>query len=237
MSNCLVCHEEVNNSFGWSEFLGVSKEKKLCSDCKDSFLPITGDICRICGRIWAKVAKEHRCGAICADCQKWEEDQDSQGLLHMNRSIYQYNEQMKEVLARYKFRGDAVLASVFQQEFQGAFDLFYKNESLLLVPIPLGEDRLYERGFNQSLLLAELLRGKIAEPLSKSETEKQSKKARHARLQRENSFYVSNSAGIVGKNILLIDDIYTTGTTLRMAAQRLKEAGAGKISSLTLVRS
>jgi competence protein ComFC len=181
--------------------------------------------------------EEHRRGEICLDCRKWEQDPDSTGLLRMNRSVYQYNEQMQEVLARYKFRGDAVICSAFEAEFREVYDLFYKKGNLLLVPIPLSGERLYERGFNQSLLLAELLKERVVQPLSKTETEKQSKKTRRDRLQRENSFHVSEPELVRGKDVLLIDDIYTTGTTLRMAAIRLRQAGAGEISALTLVRS
>ncbi|HBF58491.1 phosphoribosyltransferase, partial [Exiguobacterium sp.] len=58
---------------------------------------------------------------------------------------------------------------------------------------------------------------------------------RQARLARSNPFCVTND--VKGKNIVLVDDVYTTGVTLRQAMFRLKEAGAKEISAVTLFRS
>lgn len=237
MKNCLICHSDVSSSFGWGTFLGLQKPNPVCEECESTFQKITGALCRICGREWLMVATENRHGDICSDCFRWEDDPTTAGLLQQNRSVYYYNDYMKDVLAKYKFRGDAILAQVFRKAFRHAYETEWNKESPILVPIPLSSDRNYERGFNQSLLLAELLPGKPEELLSKTNSEKQSKKARKERLERENSFYVPDPAQVKDKSILLIDDIYTTGTTVRMAAKVLKDAGAKEISSFTLVRS
>lgn len=183
------------------------------------------------------VVTENRREDLCSDCFRWEGDPSTAGLLQQNRSVYLYNDYMKKVLARYKFRGDAVLAQVFQKAFRQTYEAEWNKVSPILVPIPLSEDRKYDRGFNQSLLLAELLPGKLEELLSKTNSEKQSKKARKDRIERENTFFVPDPKIVKGKSVLLIDDIYTTGTTVRMAAKVLIDAGAKKISSFTLVRS
>lgn len=238
MSNCLICQEEVDSSFGWGEFLGMSKPNPVCETCQHAFHKIGGELCRICGRLWEEVPEESRHGDICFDCHRWEGEAETTGLLKVNRSVFSYNEHMKEVLALYKFRGDAIIAEAFRKDFLQAYDKYFRKEQRLLVPIPLGVARLYERGFNQSLFLAKLLTPiKIMEPLFKTDSIKQSKKARQDRLQQENPFYVTELEMVREKNILLIDDIYTTGTTIRMAAKVLIEAGAGDICSLTLVRS
>lgn len=238
MKNCLFCHGDVSSAFGWSAFLVLQKLNPVCEDCENSFQLITGELCRICGREWTLVAEENRHGDTCSDCFRWEEDPATTGLLQQNRSAYHYNEQMKEALARYKFRGDAALAQGFQKEFRNTFEKVWdKKVRPILVPIPLSPERKYERGFNQSLLLAELLPGKTEALLSKNNSDKQSKMARRERLERENTFYVPEPEKVMGKSILLIDDIYTTGTTMRMAAKVLMDAGAKDISSYTLVRS
>ncbi|TYS69879.1 ComF family protein [Sutcliffiella horikoshii] len=237
MNHCLICQEVVTSSFGWSAFLGLQKHAPVCGDCEHAFQTITGELCRICGREWRMVADENRYGDLCSDCFRWEGDPATAGLLKKNRSVYHYNENMKDILSRYKFRGDAALSQVFQEAFTKKFKEACPKEKPIVVPIPLSPERIYERGFNQSLLLAELLPGKPEELLSKTSSEKQSKKARWERLDRENTFFVPDSELVKGKNILLIDDIYTTGTTVRMAAKVLKNAGAYDISSYTLVRS
>ncbi|MFE7060640.1 ComF family protein [Sutcliffiella sp. NPDC057660] len=226
MSKCLICKELVVAHFGWTEFLGLGKVKLICAECEAKFEKIVGARCNGCGR---------ECpDSVCPDCKRWE-NTEYKGVLKYNRSIFHYNSFMKEVLALYKFRGDAVLANIFKDELKKIYSAHFQN--LLVVPIPLSEKRLYERGFNQSLLLAQQLDVEIVEGLAKHETGKQSKKGRSDRMAGENHFYVAQPDVIRDKNIVLLDDIYTTGTTSRMAAIRLKDAGAKEISSLTLVRS
>jgi competence protein ComFC len=237
MNQCLICQEDVTSSFGWGAFLGLHKPATVCEDCEQAFQKIKGELCRICGREWGMVAAENRYGDLCSDCFRWEGDPATAGLLQQNRSVYHYNEHMKDILSRYKFRGDAALSQVFQEAFPKTFKEACPKENPIVVPIPLSPERLYERGFNQSFLLAELLPGKPEELLSKISSEKQSKKARWERLDQENTFFVPDSEQVKGKSILLIDDIYTTGKTVRMAAMVLKNAGAKDISSYTLVRS
>ncbi|WP_318246450.1 ComF family protein [Rossellomorea aquimaris] len=105
----------------------------------------------------------------------------------------------------------------------------------LIIPIPLSDERLYERGFNQSTVLLEEAEVRPSTILTRLHSEKQSKKTRSERLLQEQVFRLAES-DVRGKTILLFDDIYTTGTTLRQAAKLLREAGADAVSSLTLAR-
>ncbi|MGX9806672.1 ComF family protein [Exiguobacterium acetylicum] len=104
-----------------------------------------------------------------------------------------------------------------------------------IVPIPLSRDRLSERKFNQAEEIAKQMNGKVTLALKRDEGTPQSKKSREERLKRSNPFHVTKE--VAGKNILLVDDVYTTGVTLRQAMVRLKEAGASEISAVTLFRS
>lgn len=69
----------------------------------------------------------------------------------------------------------------------------------------------------------------------RTHSEKQSKKSRYERIHAQQVFQVC-SEEVQGKRILLLDDIYTTGSTLRQAAKVLKSAGAIEVKSLTLAR-
>ncbi|WP_353737005.1 phosphoribosyltransferase family protein [Bacillus sp. CMF12] len=104
-----------------------------------------------------------------------------------------------------------------------------------LVPIPLSSERLYERGFNQSSALIHEAGFTVTELLSRIHSEKQSKKSRQERIHLHQVFQPLN-VDIEDKIILLIDDIYTTGSTLYHAAKVLKAGGAESISSITLAR-
>ncbi|GGE84955.1 hypothetical protein GCM10007140_38100 [Priestia taiwanensis] len=172
---------------------------------------------------------------MCYDCVRWEGDAEWKDALRMNHSVYTYNDTMKDVLATAKFRGDIALFAMFESPFQQAYTTHFPHIDLV-VPIPLSNERLYERGFNQATVLAAFLPARIEELLTRTHTEKQSKKSRAERIHVENVFRYNKSNRLTGQSILLIDDIYTTGSTLRHAANILREQGAGEIFSLTLVR-
>lgn len=190
----------------------------------------------MCGRPFAGLEPSHRQGRLCMDCVRWQEDDEWKDVLTKNRSVYMYNEWMKEVVAIWKFRGDYAMAEAFQEEFRREFYRHF-DHTFLIVPIPLSAERLYERGFNQAKALAELLALPIHDILTRHHLEKQSKKSRRERLRTENVFQFSGKMPLQDKHIVLIDDIYTTGTTLRHAAKVLRQAGAIDVSSFTLIRS
>jgi competence protein ComFC len=196
---------------------------------------INGEICDMCGRPFAGLEPSHRQGRLCTDCVRWQEDDEWKDVLTKNRSVYMYNEFMKEVVAIWKFRGDYAMVKAFQEEFRREF-YHHFDHTFLIVPIPLSAERLYERGFNQAKALAELLALPIHDILARHHLEKQSKKSRRERLRTENVFQFSGKMPLQDKHIVLIDDIYTTGTTLRHAAKVLLKAGAASVSSFTLAR-
>lgn len=209
----------------------LSTETTTCSSCYQSLVKINDPVCPSCFRLQSNQD-------LCPDCQSWENDPNWKGILQRNVSVYEYNDAMKDVLSIYKFRGDAALAAVFQKDFQTSFkENFHMKTIDAAIPIPLSPERLYERGFNQAKLLANLLPLPQLEILQRTHHEKQSKKSRQERLSSSNVFSITDHSIIEEKNLLLIDDIYTTGTTLRHAAKRLKENGAASVSSLTLIRS
>ena len=112
------------------------------------------------------------------------------------------------------------------------------------MPVPLHPKKLRERGFNQSLLLAKavavklnglldflsLIRAKETIPqttLSKTERKKNV----------QNAFVLKNPAGVLKKNILLVDDVFTTGNTLNECAKVLTRGGAKAVFCVTLARA
>ncbi|MBO1511751.1 ComF family protein [Metabacillus sp. BG109] len=227
---CLICNEEIAAQASWTSLL-LPPENAACDECYQALKKITGATCPSCCR-------PQETKALCIDCQRWEDDPMWKNILHKNISVFEYNDAVKEVLATFKFRGDAALVNVFQKDFLG----IYKNQISSLnidyaVPIPLSKERLYERGFNQAKLLADFIPIPQLEVLQRTHHEKQSKKSRLERLTASNVFSLTDSSKINNRSFLLIDDIYTTGSTLRHAAKLLIQNGAASVSSLTLIRS
>jgi ComF family protein len=113
----------------------------------------------------------------------------------------------------------------------------------VLMPVPLHPKRLREREYNQSLLLAHGLGQHLQIPLVLScllrikATAPQTSLSRKERLTNlHRAFSIDDATRIKDKRILLIDDVFTTGTTLHECAKALRKAGSGPVYGLTLAR-
>ncbi|MEW4285760.1 ComF family protein [Priestia koreensis] len=231
MTSCLVCHGVMRNVPTWRFLIQRAENEQICADCAEKFELISGDTCR-CGRSLLLLEAAYQENGQCLDCKRWEEGGDA---LTKNVSLYTYNEWMKDVMATFKFRGDYELREAFRVKWMNVYQQSFLP-SHLVVPIPLSAKRLYERGFNQAEALGELLGIKTQNALTRLHSEKQSKRSRNQRLQSEQIFSVLTPGAVQGMSIVLIDDIYTTGTTVRLAARSLLEAGATEVASYTLAR-
>ncbi|MFD1020297.1 ComF family protein [Thalassobacillus hwangdonensis] len=141
---------------------------------------------------------------------------------------------MQELIAKWKYRGDYMLVHAFEEMWKARTMAHFSQQECIYVPIPLSEERLQERGFNQAEALARFLPSPPRNLLSRAHSEKQSKKKRQERITSANPFSLNEK---VSKPVVLVDDIYTTGITLRHAAKLLKENGCPKVYSLSLIRS
>jgi ComF family protein len=118
-----------------------------------------------------------------------------------------------------------------------------KWEIDLITPVPLGLARLAERGYNQSSLLARPLSLALHVPyrpqiLSRvRETRSQVGLTAAERRENVSGAFVARSNGIMGRNVLLVDDVTTSGSTLDACAEALFTAGARQVYGLTLARA
>ncbi|WP_339213858.1 phosphoribosyltransferase family protein [Ornithinibacillus sp. FSL M8-0202] len=141
---------------------------------------------------------------------------------------------MQDIIAKWKYRGDYELGTVFEESYTTYFQkAFASIKNAVIIPIPLSMERLQERCFNQAEMLASFLSLKKMNILSRTHGEKQSKKSRNERIYSENPFILQEK---LNNPVILVDDIYTTGTTLRHAAKLLKDAGCPEVYSYTLIR-
>ncbi len=230
---CLWCHENFFEKTNWKFVFAQSKESVICQQCHSKLVAIEGEICEKCGRSFRNLESQFRHENICYDCIRW-----GGGTLVKNRSLYVYNHFLQEIIAKWKYRGDAQLVKLFLPGLQKLANQFENVD--IVVPIPLSKNRQYERSFNQAKALAEGLTQPLLEPLTRTEeAAKQSKKGRKERLNREEKFQLLPSFpyDLQGKTVLLVDDIYTTGATLYSAATVLKEhARVANIFSVTVAR-
>jgi ComF family protein len=154
-----------------------------------------------------------------------------------------YNDPVRQLVHLYKYKHKTVLRYHFFQ-ILFTFITAYRiplNKYHWIVPVPLHPARLRERGYNQSQLLAQLLAGQYDTPISADNlqrvrnTESQSvlsQKERWTNIQQ--AFRIKQPRTFKDTQILLIDDLLTTGATASEAARTLKEAGAKRVDVLTL---
>ncbi|QHS23297.1 ComF family protein [Virgibacillus sp. MSP4-1] len=235
---CLWCHEEMIPEITWRNvFQFFADPPPLCTDCQQKLPLIEGPVCPGCSRPSKTRPSKTRPSEkenLCPDCLKWNAHPNLSGMLKQNVSVYSYSAFMKEVMAKWKYRGDYELVHMFKNSIQKRYKEQFPKQGLTAVPIPLSEARQKERGFNQAEALAGLLKLPLTHALTRIKNEKQAKKSRAERLKSSNPFQITQA---VQSPVLLIDDLYTTGATLHWAASLLKSNGTPEIYSFTLIRS
>ena len=113
----------------------------------------------------------------------------------------------------------------------------------LIMPVPLHAARLAERGYNQAALLARVLSQSVGVPIDETAIVRQKATLQQAMLKaverKENvkDAFAARRSDLTGKNIALIDDVCTTGSTLEACAQALRAAGAASVWAFTLARA
>lgn len=224
--NCLWCDQEIILELAWKNLIKLPKPKQLCNRCESELEPLINDRCERCSRM----TKEK----VCSDCEWWAKEMKQDPLV-FNHSVYTYNERMKAMITKWKYRGDFILAHAFKHQFIHSFQkrFILVIEDALIIPIPLSTERLEERGFNQAKVLADFLPIRSKELITRIHSEKQSKMTRSERISTTNPFMIDEK---VNKKVILVDDIYTTGRTLRHAATLLKEQGCPEVYAYTLIR-
>jgi competence protein ComFC len=154
-----------------------------------------------------------------------------------------YDGSLKELVHRFKYKGKTVLAGIFSKLM---IDYIRENLEIadvdLATVVPLHKERLKMREFNQSLLLASPISKEFSITLAntlekKHKTRYQNELLKSERLKNlDGAFSIRPGADIKDKNILLIDDIMTTGSTLGECAKTLLNGGAKNVKCFTLAR-
>ena len=218
---CLLCGQTMKDVLTFSSLLLLRNDVScLCLDCDSTFERIGEENCPNCMKIGLSTK--------CQDCQFWCKE----GIKVSHRAIFTYNQSMKNFFSRYKFDGDFLLRKVFSSFLS---EEFKKYKEYQFVIIPLSPERLLDRGFNQVEGLVEAAGFSYLDLIEKREERASSSKSRSERLETELPFFVKSGVSIP-KKILLIDDIYTTGTTINRVKKLLEEAGAEDVKTFSLVR-
>jgi ComF family protein len=211
---CVVCSLPVEEDSG-----------NLCRSCWQSLSGAIGhDYCRRCGR---QVSRYGIVNDRCGGC--FQETLVYDGLCRVGF----YDGTLKHMLAALKFQDKVELMDYLGPSLKQAFLASgFDAKTQLLVPVPLHWRRRFQRGFNQSYLLAKCLKNKsmrISEDLVRiryTPHQWQMENDSQKRHNVKNAFTVREGHPFAGRAVCLVDDITTSGATLAECAKTLKQAGA-----------
>lgn len=159
-------------------------------------------------------------------------------------AVSSYKEKLAPLLIHaYKFKsasGISLILADYLRIFWQSRVLFFQA-NYIIVPIPLSPSRLRKRGYNQSELIAKIFAKDFSYSLNlnlkRKNRKAQSKlNAKKRKTNLLNCFYFKGE-NLAGANIIILDDVLTTGATVSEAARILKQAGAGKIIVIAIFKS
>ena len=205
--------------------------ERLCVSCRKEAREIGRNICIRCGNPLTE-------RGVCAHCR-----QDPPDPIKGIRGVFFYGGPISQSIRSLKYHHNRLLAPILA-EYLATYIETHPIPIDALVPVPLHPERLAERGYNQSELLAAGVSERLAIPLQNNWLQRTRHTQPQARLDREQrlqnvagAFSVNETVHLHSETILLIDDVATTGATLRACAYALRAAGAGDIWALTVARA
>jgi ComF family protein len=208
----------------------------FCPDCMADFHYVASPLCTICGQPFSsEVTEDH----LCEDCLR------NRPFYEAAWAPYRYEGAILDGICRLKYGSKSFLADAFGPHLaRFAEKRLDGSGPVLIMPVPLHPKRLRERGFNQSLLLARHVAGRLhgdLDFLSLVRVRYTRPQASLAKRERQGNvrgaFELKNQGAVKGKTILLVDDVVTTGNTLNECARMLKKGGAEKVFGLSLARA
>lgn len=208
---------------------GCSKTgTRWCADCRSNIPNVMAPLCKICG------LPQTREG-VCPTCK------NSPPRYKILRSWAVFDSPVRDALLRLKYRRDMALGEALSTQI-AEFLSGLGWPVNVVIPIPLGKRRIKERGYNQVEMISMPLAEKLGIPYTSKalvrarETRSQVGLSAEERLQNVNGAFEARTKAL-GKTILLVDDVATTGATLSSGAEALYSAGAEEVFAFTVARA
>jgi ComF family protein len=209
----------------------------FCTACWQTIRPLQQPVCARCDQPFVSPATTtYTPNHQCQHCQEQPPD------FERAWTLFPYLPPLRDAICSFKYQGRLTLARPLARLMISA--LPHGIDADVIIPVPLHPARLRAREFNQSLLLADQLSRHLSRPVSATNlvrialTDPQTALSRQARLRNlRKAFTIRRPQDLAEKRILLVDDVFTTGTTLNECAKTLRKAGSGPVFALTLART
>lgn len=218
-------------------FCGKISKDGICHTCQKKISYITEPRCMKCGKPVQNEEQEY-----CYDCSRFEY------AFEQGYSLWIHHQPVSGTIYQYKFHNKRCFANIFAKEMVKNYGWAIKKwEIQAIIPVPLHKSKRRKRGYNQAEILAEAIAEEwwkeglgnqlpvLKNVLFRIKKTKPQKMLDDFERQKnlQNAFAVAEKWKPV-KNVLVIDDIYTTGATIQKIAVKLKEAGVENVYFLTI---
>jgi ComF family protein len=221
------------------EACGRLRREPICADCLTAIERITPPVCEVCGDPFDPLA---RGAPRCRDCR------GRRRAYSAARTAAYYTGPLVEAIRRFKYDCQMVLwrplgGLMVEALANGSAAALDPDTIDVVCPVPLHPSRLRERGFNQSVLLGEVVAEAINHPLKQlldrtRPTRPQVDLPAESRAANVRDAFAPRLEEVVARQrVLLIDDLFTTGATLSECARALRSAGAADVRVFTLART
>lgn len=217
--NCIFCGKKIEKGI------------PVCGECLSKLEIISSPFCEKCGK-----PLYNDLSSYCYDCKR------KKHYFEKARAYGVYEGVLKGLIHEFKYNKDRRFSAFFGEKLFEAYERSGFSDIDLIVPVPLHKKREEKRGFNQSLLLAKEL-GERAKIEVRDTLIRIRNTGHQTALPREkrdenvrDAFRINAGYPVEGKNVLLVDDVYTTGNTADECAKALLSGGARKVYVITLAR-
>jgi len=221
-STCPICTQILDKK--------MDEKVYICEKCRKKLFYIESPRCLKCGKPVDNAETE-----FCYDCSRVKH------LYTQGVGVWAYTDEIKNSIYQFKYHNKREYGEFYGLELRNQYESIIRNwDADVLIPVPLHKSKLRKRGYNQAEIIAKSI-GKLMDiPVDSQLVIREKKTLAQKELNdKERLKNLENAFNIVEKvvkykNVIIVDDIYTTGTTIDACAQILMKSGVSKVYYISL---